>query len=103
MITTFDIGGGADAKRFTLAGNKLTFKATAFVLLWALKAVALKVNLLPFFKVNLLASAPSTIVKIVSMFLNTFVSLLLVISLMTMGHFVLPRLLMFLRLKTQTR
>jgi hypothetical protein len=30
MITTFDIGGGADAKRFTLAGNKLTFKATAF-------------------------------------------------------------------------
>jgi hypothetical protein len=34
--------------------------------------VALKVNLLPFFKVNLLASAPSTIVKIVSMFLNTF-------------------------------
>jgi hypothetical protein len=32
--------------------------------------VALKDNLLPFFKVNLLASAPSTIVKIVSMFLN---------------------------------
>jgi hypothetical protein len=31
MITTFDIVGGADAKRFTLKkGNKLTFKATAF-------------------------------------------------------------------------
>jgi hypothetical protein len=42
--------------------------------------VALKVNLLPFFKVNLSASAPPTISKVVIMFLNKFVSLLLVIS-----------------------
>ncbi|WP_139699729.1 hypothetical protein, partial [bacterium endosymbiont of Bathymodiolus sp. 5 South] len=28
--TTFTITGGADVKKFTLAGNKLTFKATAF-------------------------------------------------------------------------
>jgi hypothetical protein len=26
----FTITGGADVKRFTLAGNRLTFKATAF-------------------------------------------------------------------------
>jgi hypothetical protein len=38
--------------------------------------VALKVNLLPFFKVNLSASAPPTISKVVIMFLNKFVSLL---------------------------
>jgi hypothetical protein len=83
MITTFDIVGGADAERFTLKkGNKLTFKATAFKAR-ALKAVALKVNLLPFFKVNLLASAPPTISKVVIMFLNKFVSLLLVISVIT--------------------
>jgi hypothetical protein len=68
MITTFDIGGGADAKRFTLAGNKLTFKATAF------KA---RNNT---YRVNI-------IVKIVSMFLNTFVSLLLVISVITLSVF----------------
>ncbi|VVM19680.1 hypothetical protein BSPWISOXPB_9226 [uncultured Gammaproteobacteria bacterium] len=30
MLTIFTIVDGADAKRFTLAGNKLTFKATAF-------------------------------------------------------------------------
>ncbi|VVM22926.1 hypothetical protein BSPWISOXPB_2656 [uncultured Gammaproteobacteria bacterium] len=28
--TNFTITGGADVKKFTLAGNKLTFKATAF-------------------------------------------------------------------------
>jgi hypothetical protein len=28
--TTFTITGGADVKKFTFAGNKLTFKATAF-------------------------------------------------------------------------
>jgi hypothetical protein len=30
MIKNFTITGGADVKKFTLAGNKLTFKATAF-------------------------------------------------------------------------
>jgi hypothetical protein len=30
LKTTFTITGGADVKKFTLAGNKLTFKATAF-------------------------------------------------------------------------
>jgi hypothetical protein len=47
--------------------------------------VALKVNLLPA-KVNLLASAPPPISKVVIMFLNTFVSLLLVISVITLSN-----------------
>jgi hypothetical protein len=85
MVTQFSIVGGADAKRFTLKkGNKLTFKATAFKaqsntyhvkikafqelfdrdFIAALKAVALKVNLLPSSKVTLLASASSNIVKL---------------------------------------
>jgi hypothetical protein len=68
MLTIFTIVDGADAKRFTLKKGNL------------------KVNLLPA-KVNLLASAPPPISKVVIMFLNKFVSLLLVISVITLSVF----------------
>jgi hypothetical protein len=83
MLTIFTIVDGADARRFTLKkGNKLTFKAMAF----KAQSNTYQVNLLPA-KVNLLASAPPPISKVVIMFLNKFVSLLLVISVITLSVF----------------
>jgi hypothetical protein len=76
MLTIFTIVDGADARRFTLKkGNKLTFKATAF------KAQSNT------YRVKIKVFQERFDLNCVTMFLNTFVSLLLVISVITLSVF----------------
>ncbi|VVM25562.1 hypothetical protein BSPWISOXPB_9246 [uncultured Gammaproteobacteria bacterium] len=88
---TFDITGG-DADKFTLNGNKLTFKATA-----------LKDGNDATYRINIKAT------KVFDLHFPLFATdeqTLVVTSptiLITMGNFILPRLMLFLRPKTQTR